>query len=419
MGLKTQRRIPGKQISVEDQRRFGVDGLLPSKAMYPASPEEAAQSLQVCAEAGVTAVIHGGGTQIGLGNPPRSYDVAVSTARLDQLLEYEPADLTCRVQAGMRIQVLQETLAKKGQRLPLDPPLPGRATLGGILAANTNGLNAGRYGTVRDWVVGIAVAYPTGKVARAGGKVVKNVAGYDLMKLHIGALGTLGLIAEVNLKVQTLPEAAATLLAHFENVSDALEAARQLARSYLAPASLALLDRKTLWECGVTADWHWTLAVGLEGYAREVKAAQTQTSGVIRSAGGRIDALEAPPGFWERTRDWPAAETDQVGLHGMSSLTGLASMVRAAGPEARLLAHPAAGEVHLRVPIGTAELMLWRLRQATGEEGRVIVRSAPAEMKVALNVWGPPPPGFPLMQGLKRALDPKTTLNPGRFVGGI
>jgi FAD/FMN-containing dehydrogenase len=103
----------------------------------------------------------------------------------------------------------------------------------------------------------------------------------------------------------------------------------------------------------------------------------------------------------------------------MSSLTGLGSMVMAAGPQAHLLARPAAGVVHLRVPTGSAELMLWRLRQAAGEEGQVIVCSAPPAFKLALNVWGPPPPGFPLMQGLKRALDPKTTLNPGRFVGGL
>src|SRR3979490_453547 len=165
----------------------------------------------------------------------------------------------------MRLSDLQAALGAQGQRLPLDPPHPERATTGGMVAANSNGLSRGRYGTVRDWVIGIAVAYPSDKVARAGGKVVKNVAGYDLMKLHIGALGTLGVVTEVNFKVQARPETEATLLAHFEAPAPALEVGLKLAREYLAPAAAIVLDRESLRECGLTADWQWTLALKLEG----------------------------------------------------------------------------------------------------------------------------------------------------------
>src|SRR5205814_1273599 len=124
-------------------------------------------------------VIWGGGTQIRLGSLPRRYDVAFSTERMTRVLEYEPADLTCGVQAGMRLADLQAILGKQGQRLPFDPPYPKRATVGGMLAANSSGLSRSRYGTVRDWLIGVAVAYPSGKVVRAGGKVVKNVEGYS------------------------------------------------------------------------------------------------------------------------------------------------------------------------------------------------------------------------------------------------
>src|SRR5256884_7890529 len=130
----------------------------------------------------------------------------------------------------MRLRDLQEALLAQGRRWPLEPPHPQRATVGGMLAANANGLGRARYGTVRDWVIGIAVAYPSGKLARAGGKVVKNVAGYDLMKLHIGALGTLGVIAEINLKVQAIPESEATVLVHFDAATPAAAAAQPLAR---------------------------------------------------------------------------------------------------------------------------------------------------------------------------------------------
>ena len=167
---------------------------------------------------------------------------------------------------------LQEILGAQGQRLPLDPPHPERSTVGGMVAANANGLSRARYGTVRDWVIGIAVAYPSGKLARAGGKVVKNVAGYDLMKLHTGALGTLGVVAEVNFKVQASPQSEATVLGHFEAPMPAIDAGARLAHEYLTPAASIVLDREALWSCGLTADWRWTLALKLEGYGREVDA---------------------------------------------------------------------------------------------------------------------------------------------------
>jgi len=216
VGVKARAQpLPGHQISIEQQHGMSVDGLLPTKSMHPSDAEDAARELRLCELARASVVVWGGGTQMQLGSEPRGYDVAFSTERMTRLLEYEPADLTCRVEAGMRVADLQATLEANGQRLPLDPPHPDHATVGGMVAANTNGLNRARHGTVRDWVIGMAVAYPSGKVARAGGKVVKNVAGYDLMKLHTGALGTLGVIVEVNFKVQTRPEADVTLLGHF------------------------------------------------------------------------------------------------------------------------------------------------------------------------------------------------------------
>src|SRR5438094_4028223 len=194
----------------------------------------------------------------------------------------------------MRLRDLQEALLAQGQRLPLGPPHPDRATVGGMLAANANGLGRARYGTVRDWVIGIAVAYPSGKLARAGGKVVKNVAGYDLMKLHIGALGTLGVIGEVNFKVQTRPQVEATLLAHFDMPAPAIDTGTTLARQYLTPAAALVLDQGALRDCGLTAAWRWTLALKLEGYAREGEAARNKATGIIREAGGPAEEGHVP-----------------------------------------------------------------------------------------------------------------------------
>ena len=420
MGVKARpQTLPGQEITVDEQRNFSVDGLLPSTAMRPDDAGDAARDLYACDQVQAAVVVWGGGTQMRLGAPPRRYEVAFSTERMTRLLEYEPADLTCRVEAGMRLRDLQATLRAQGQRLPLDPPHPERATVGGMVAANTNGLTRGRYGTVRDWVIGIAVAYPSGKVARAGGKVVKNVAGYDLMKLHIGALGTLGVVAEVNFKVQARPEAEATLLARFEAPGPALEVGLKLARQYLAPAAAIVLDRDSLRECGLTGDWRWTLALKLDGYAREVEAARDLAIRFIREAGGTVEEPEIPPVFWDAARDWSVAADDGVVLRAIVPLTSSQLLMAAVPPDARVLAQPASGVVDVRVPAPSAGETLARLRGAAGAEGQVVVAAAPVAVKQAVDLWGPPPPGFPIMRALKQALDPNGILNPGRFVGGI
>jgi glycolate oxidase FAD binding subunit len=419
--------LPGQEITVDEQQTFSVDGLLPSTLMHPNDAEHAALGLHDCDQAPAAVVVWGGGTQMRLGAPPRRYEVAFSTQRMARLLEYEPADLTCRVEAGMRLSDLQATLRAQGQRLPLDPPHPERATVGGMVAANTNGLTRGRYGTVRDWVIGIAVAYPSGKVARAGGKVVKNVAGYDLMKLHIGALGTLGVVAEVNFKVQARPEAEATLLAHFEAPGPALEVGLKLGRQYLAPAAAIVLDGVSRLEFlppppagegRVGAPTQWTLALKLDGYAREVDAARDLGIRSIRESGGVVDELEVSPAFWDATRDLSAPD-DGVVLRAIVPLTSSQRLIAAIPPDARVLAQPASGVLDVRVPATSAAETLSRLRDAAGAEGQVVVAAAPGALKQAVDVWGPPPSGFAIMRALKQALDPHGILNPGRFVGGM
>jgi glycolate oxidase FAD binding subunit len=311
-------------------------------------------------------------------------------------------------------------LNKHGQRLPLDPPHPEEATVGGLLAANTNGPGRGRYGTVRDWVIGITVLYPVAnpaRVARAGGKVVKNVAGYDLMKLHIGALGTLGVIAEVNFKVQTLPEASADLLARFDSPAAALRCGHGLALGYLLPAAMVVVNHEALGQCGVTAPWSWTLAVRLEGYRAEVAAARDRVTAAVKEAGGQVE--DEVPGFWDAARVWPAPPSPAVVLRAATSLTGVAQLVDAVGKDASLVAQPGVGVVQVRPQPGTANAVVTRLREALGAGGSVVVERAPAAEKASLDVWGPPPSAFALMRGLKASLDPRGILNPGRFVGGL
>jgi glycolate oxidase FAD binding subunit len=413
--------VPGHEIDEETRRRLEVDGMQPTKIMHPEDSADAARGLRLLQGAGAAAVIVGGGTQLGLGSPPRQYDVAFSTDRLNHLLEYEPADLTCRVEAGMRLHDLQATLHQNGQRLPFAPPRADEATIGGIVAADSNGLNRARYGSVRDWVIGIAVAYPDGKVGRAGGKVVKNVAGYDLMKLHTGALGTLGVITEVNLKVQTVPEASRAVLAGFDQLTGAVAAGVELAHRYLQPALLAVMDGATAAECGSSATYAFVLAVFAEGYRREVDAGIDEATRCILEHQGQVVPDQPPDSFFDQARDFGAArDAGDLLLCLSAPIASLGAVLHELPEGTSLVAQPAAGIAWIR-PRGSDPVAgVRRLRQTADRvSGHAVLLNASTPLKREVDVWGDPPAALPLMRGLKQALDPQAVCNPGRFVGGL
>src|SRR6266568_6125363 len=195
-----------RTISDPDElRNYAVDGLLPRLAVIPETVEQVAQIVALANQQGLTVLSLGGGSRINLGGIPERIDVLLEMDSLTRLLEHEAPDLTCHVEAGITLAALQAQLATKGQRLALDPPGAQQATIGGILASNASGPKRLRYGTARDMVIGLHVVQASGEVARSGGRVVKNVAGYDLNKLYIGSLGTLGIIVEANFKLQPFP----------------------------------------------------------------------------------------------------------------------------------------------------------------------------------------------------------------------
>jgi glycolate oxidase FAD binding subunit len=190
-----------------DRAPYVVDGRTPCGVVFPGSAEEVARVVRVAATAGVPVVPWGGGTQMHRGAPPADGAVVLGLRRLDRVLEHEPADLTATAEAGITVDLLQAALGARGQWLPLDPPAPAETTLGGVLAANLSGPRRHGYGTARDHVIGIRVVTADGQLVRAGGKVVKNVAGYDLAKLYIGSRGTLGIVVDATLKLRPCPEA--------------------------------------------------------------------------------------------------------------------------------------------------------------------------------------------------------------------
>jgi glycolate oxidase FAD binding subunit len=408
---------------------YALAGLAPATVERPVTPEAVADALRRAGDGGQAVVPWGAGTKQRFGNPPRAYDVAVDLTALDQVLEYEPADLVVTAQAGMPLAALQRRLAQEGQFLALDPPFGAQATLGGTLATNASGPSRLLYGTARDLVIGLRVATPEGELVRSGGKVVKNVVGYDLNKLHVGGLGTAGVIVEVTFKVHPLPAAGATVSAAFSSLEAAHAVAGRVVRSALFPRAADLVR-------GLDGDAGWRLLVwcagspaAVERQARDVRewCAPAGATEVARLDGEAHDAL------WLRLiefgRTAPGAATQAGALLKLTCLPAqaaalLAAVDRAAGAPAALVR---SGNGVAYVALAQADAALVR-RVASGAHelgGSAVLEDGPDDLKRALDAWDPAGlaaaqrDDYALMRAIKAQFDPRSTLNPGRFVAGI
>jgi glycolate oxidase FAD binding subunit len=420
-----------------------VDGLVPRRVERPETAEGVAEAVRRAAEVGEAVIPWGAGTKQGLGNVPRAYDVALDLSALDQVLEYEPADLVVTVQAGIPLAKLQERLAEAGQFFALDPPYASRATLGGTLAANASGPSRLLYGTARDLVLGLRVATTEGELIKSGGRVVKNVVGYDLNKMHIGGLGTLGVIVEATLKVHPLPAAEATVLAAFRTLEPAHAVAGRIARSVLYPRAVELvhgpLDAPDGPALPVPAgEAAWRVLVWAAGSPATVDRQVRDAIAWCHEAGAtevvRLEGHEHRR-LWNAVREFgragtngPPGPSDSPTLLKLtcrpSQLVELvpaverAAQTQGAAPPP-MVAHAGSGVLYIAPgPLEPHQLQgLVELAAVRGGSG--VIEQAPLAVRRALDVWGPTRGDFWLMQRLKQAFDPQGTLNPGRFVGRL
>jgi glycolate oxidase FAD binding subunit len=426
-------------VGVQDLERGGlirpaegaypVDGVQSRFLARPRSADEASQVLAAAAADGLAVAFLGSGSKLGLGNPPERVDLVVETRALDQVLEHAAGDLVVRAQAGVRLADLQAALAPAGQQLALDPPEP-RATLGGVVAANASGPRRLRYGTVRDLLIGITVVLADGTVARAGGKVVKNVAGYDLGKLFCGSLGTLGMVAEVIFRLHPVPAAAAVVTLAVEGPEQAGEAMRRLQGTALEPSAVEL----TVDEFG----WPGRLTVLFEGIKPGVEAQAAAAAELLGRVG---EAAVAGPGQTEAALSQLGAlpfEKAEYALKATFPPAELAGVLGdLAGTERRwsggaVSAHAATGvlwmasaarEGDIRADSPTFEWAVGAVRELrerlAARGGSLVLVKGPPELKRAVDVWGPPGDAIGLMRRVKERFDPDRRLSPGRFVGGI
>jgi len=374
----------------------------------PSSPEACAAVLAGCARERASVRVHGGGTKDHLGTR-RETDVVLETAGIDGIIDHVPEDLTVTVRAGMPFAALRDALAAHGQFLPLDPPHIARgATIGGVIASNSNGFGRYRYGGVRDLLLGVRAALADGTIARAGGRVVKNVAGYDLNKLFIGSLGTLGVVVEATFKILPVPPVARAASATFATAQDAFGAADALVRISLRPTAV-VVER--------AADRRWTLVIGAAGEAAPVERALTELARVAAARGAATEAIGDPESVLGPLRELVDLAVGGAVVRAALPLSAQVPFAEAAARAdrgARVVADAASGIAYVHLPdeagvIAAADGLL--------ADARILGGSARVERTAVAGLdafGGPEPAGAFLMRRLKDAFDPSGILEPAR-----
>ena len=395
-----------------------IVGVRPKLVFAPEKSEDAAALMAELAAQRLVVAFVGGGTQVGLGAPPERLDAVISTRRLNQIVEYAPSDQIVVAQAGITLSALQQKLAEAGQRLALDPPWPDRATLGGIVASNAFGPLRTRYGSIRDLIIGIHFIRADGVAARGGGKVVKNVAGFDLPKLLVGSLGTLGLITTVTCRLHPLPEKQVTLLMPNRTAASVRALVAQIRAAQLEPAAVVALREGT----------GFAVSVRFEGFQAGVEDQKERLISLV-SPQGPCSALDEAG-----ARDF-AARHDRVRVGGTlrTKIAALPGSLDTVVPEcvvplceslehAGFVSYPTLGIGFVSGDVNTVARASEAIATARGAlarlGGSLVLEEAPAEVRARCDVWGQTKSALSLMRSVKARLDPEHRMAPGRFVGG-
>jgi glycolate oxidase FAD binding subunit len=397
-----------------------IHGIVPQRVAIPTSQAEASAVMHYAAQHGWTVVPYGGGTRQLYGAPPTSVDLVVSTAGLTRVLQHEPNDLTISVEAGMTAEALRTYLATHGQMIPIDPAVPERTTIGGMIATAADGPRRAQYGVLRDMIIGVHVVEVNGQASRAGGMVVKNVSGFDMMKLYHGSYGTLALITAANFKLIPIPPARGSILIGCATRSEAMSIVATLMQSQLTPVACELLDGAVARSVG--SDAAWVVAIGCEGpepsverHIRDAVAlAATQTATSTIRVQQEHDAL------WRTIANASACDAMAEG----ELLLRWATIPAFVGPLLDRISD--AGErlggtpvVHVRASVGCGYV---RLTGLDAKQQDAWITALPEVIAVAsrertlARYWHAPAGGAEVMQRIKAEFDPQLRLNPGRFV---
>ena len=453
--------------------RWAIDGVEPLEVVSPSSEDQLSRVVASADSDGAALFPRGGGTRINLGGVPSRPGMVIDMTGIDQVVAHNYADLTATFQAGVTFRQVSDTLSHHGQLLAIDPPLPGRATVGGTLAAGVSGPMKWHFGHPRDTVIGMKVVQPDGQVTKSGGQVVKNVSGYDMSRLHVGGLGSLGIILEASFKLTPVPMYEKTILAAFRGIEETRNAALGIFNSHVMPLAMTAFDASTAHRIGMeAAQGQWRLAVRLGGRSRTLDRQVDDVTNICN----QTDTCEQDPiegrsaeQLWESLRDfgWDTENAPPLAIHVTSLPSDLCKIVSAVDQtqcpalDPSIVAQPAFGAVDIfwypsspspltgqpetpsplmgegwgegdpkssihpvpgyeKTLSDEVRLLISKFqRSITQIGGSAIVQRCPLEVKRDIDVWGGEPPGIETMRRLKKQYDPNNTMNPGRFVGGM
>jgi len=413
-----------------------VDGVKPKAVVFPATVEEVAALVKLASARNLAVVPAGYGAGLALGNPPERLDIAISTIRMQRILDYEPADLTAGVEAGCTLQSFNEVAGKQRQWLPFDPPEANRATLGAIAATDDFGPLRYGYGLPHDYVIGIEVVQADGRAVTAGGRVVKNVTGYDLNKLFVGSFGTLGVIVRVHFKLSPLPEAEALAVVQSMDEETLFRCARVILASELVPAAIVVANEPAARQIGVGAR-HAALLVRFLETEPAIRYQFGRLKDILHEC--RLELVEIGEGqrpvLWSALTDFHKVSTVDLSLrlavlpaHTREIFTTCERQLGEVVTEAYLLAQVGSGIVkasgrirwEMESVITLTARVLNELRAACCRwGGSMVIERVPLEMKQQIDIWGDARSSVELMRAIKRQFDPQRIFNPGRFVAGI
>jgi glycolate oxidase FAD binding subunit len=424
---------------------YEIDGLRPSSALRPSSSAEIADILRLAAAEHLAVIPMAGRTKLRIGMPPRKYNLALDLSEMNRVLAYDPQDLTLSVEPGARFVDVESQLAERGQFLPLAPAFADRATLGGMVAAGADTPLRYGYGTSRDCLLGLEFVTGEGIASKSGGRVVKNVTGYDLHKFLIGSLGTLAVITRLNFRTYPLPPERQMFVASFPEAQAALDFCAAIARSPLRPHLLDIVGPRTALLFGETTPArvppeYWSVVIEAAGHRAVVERHARDLDRLAREAhAAEFMALDESQGMalFAAIREFPSLVAEHhpdAAIFRTPSLPGqmLAALQRA-------WAAARGGDLHIATLIRAAGVVYTAFLPPKNEASSAMLLAAcrelmesgvpvgvqpmiewcPREVKAAINVWPAPGSEQTLAQRLKNVFDPHRMLSPGRFQGGI
>jgi glycolate oxidase FAD binding subunit len=429
-------KIVGKQRVQESSgyQELGNGGIY---VVSPVTDQEIAEILKYANERGLSIIPVGGGSKAGYGGLEEKADILLSLADLKGIVEHSVGDMTMTVRAGTTMKEIADYLTEHKQMIPSDVMVPGKATIGGVIAANDSGPKRLRYGSARDFLIGLRVIYPDGRIQHTGGKTVKNVAGYDMNKLFVGSMGTLGIVSEVTVKLRPIPkyESVALLKFNSSGFKNLRAFVLELQDSMLEPVSLELLSPSLAKK--LHGEEMFTLAVAFEDVEKSVHYQENWIQG-HKTQGAELTILQQEKAreFWSAfARISPQQEystredTNAVALKISSKNMDVIDIVpksQALGETLSLQVESHGGtghgisRVYLTGKPNNIQTYINEMRSFASERGGfVTVQHAPLPMRRQIDVWGPKPNYFPVLEGIKFALDPNKVLNRKRFVGGL